>query len=144
MSEHLDQLAFAFFKIFAQYESALKEQGFFKVRGGAILVDWDRFANERVGADFLAKLGASQPAAEFILNELPKKQVVDEKNQFVWAPVSNQDRSVQALFGHLSRMRNNLFHGAKFNGTWFDPDRSEALLSNGTQVLQSLRAVAGV
>ena len=47
---HLDDLAFRFFKLFAQYESTMKERGFFRViRQDQILVDWDRFANEIVG-----------------------------------------------------------------------------------------------
>ena len=33
-------------------------------------------------------------------------------------------------------MRNNLYHGAKFNGTWFDPQRSERLLGHGLVVLE--------
>ena len=58
MTAHLDQLAFHFFKLFAQYEATLKEQGFFQAdKSGNVIVDWDRFSNEVVGKGFKAELG---------------------------------------------------------------------------------------
>lgn len=139
MEEHLDELAFRFFKLFAQYESSLKERGFFRAnRNGAVVVDWDRFANEAVGSTFREDLGRNDTAAEFILESPPMKQAVDN-GKIVWAEVANDEKSVQALFGHICRMRNNLFHGAKFNGTWFDPERSNALLENGLVILEHYR-----
>ena len=137
----LDLIAFKFFKLFAQYESSLKERGFYRVSGkGGIIVDWDRFACDRIGSDFLAQMGDQAEAATFILNAPPQKQAVDANGHIVWQEVANDDQSVQALFGHLSRMRNNLFHGAKFNGTWFDPQRSHDLLVRGVQILEFYRA----
>jgi hypothetical protein len=143
MTVYLDRLAFDFFKLFAQYESTLKEKGFFKTdKSGNVLVDWDRFANEAIGKDFKYVLGESAPSAEYILNFPPKKQVVDD-NRVVWADVPATEKSVQILFGHISRVRNNLFHGAKFNGTWFDPDRSELLLKHSLSVLNKFREKLG-
>lgn len=136
----LDRLAFQFFKLFAQYESTLKERGYFSLgRGGAINVDWDRFANEVVGPNFMEELGEKGEAAAFILEYPPMKQVAGDNGQIIWQQVSNDDHSVQALFAHICRMRNNLFHGAKFNGTWFDPERSSALLQRGLLILEHYR-----
>lgn len=58
VNDELDQMAFKFFKLFAQYESALKELRFFVAnpRGG-VIVDWDRFAKERIGSGYLTELG---------------------------------------------------------------------------------------
>ena len=67
-----------------------------------------------------------------------------EGGRVVWVDVPATDKSVQILFGHISRVRNNLFHGAKFNGTWFDPTRSETLLTNSLSVLERFRQKAGV
>ncbi len=132
----LDQLAFRFFKLFARYESTLKERGYFSSgKGGHILVDWNRFANDVVGPTFAQDLGNSAAAAMHILENPPKRQAVNDQNQIIWADVSANDKSVQALFGHIQRMRNNLYHGAKFNGTWFDPQRSWDLLRNGLVIL---------
>lgn len=144
MCDHLDQLAFEFFKLFAQYESTLKERGFFREdRSGNILVDWDRFANEVIGRNFKTDLGVDTPAADYILDQPPKRQVVKE-GRIVWAEVPSTDKSVQILFSHICRVRNNLFHGAKFNGTWFSPERSEALLKHSLTVLEHYRGRAGL
>ena len=106
MSKQLDQLAFSFFKLFAQYESNLKEKGFFQANGKKINVDWDRFANEVIGNSFLEDLGDKAQYAEFILSEPPKRQVANEDNQIIWQDVANNDKSVQSLFGHITRVRN--------------------------------------
>lgn len=144
MNAHLDQLAFRFFKLFARYESTLKEHGFFQAdRSGNVIVDWDSFANQVIAKGFKDELGALAPAAEYILDKPPKRQVVDG-GQVVWADVPATDKSVQMLFSHISRVRNNLFHGAKFNGTWFDPERSEILLTHSLAILEHFRAKAGV
>ena len=66
----------------------------------------------------------------------PKKQAINKDGKIIWKEVPNKDQSVQALFGHICRMRNNLFHGAKFNDTWFAPERSKSLLSQGIIVLE--------
>ena len=133
MQMQLDELAFQFFKLFAQYESTLKERGFFR-RGirGEVLVNWDQFANEVVGPNFRNDLG---DAADYILQNPPMKQSVNQDGQIIWVEVPNNDQSAQALIAHICRIRNNLYHGAKFNGTWFDPNRSHELLRGGLAIL---------
>jgi hypothetical protein len=138
----LDKLAFDLFKIFAQYESSLKERGYFKVASGQkIIVDWDKFVNEKIGESFLVKLDSKEPSARYILENPPMKQVVNGHGKVVWQEVSNAEKSVQVLFGHISRIRNNLFHGAKFNGSWFDPDRSEILMKHALVVLKHFKDI---
>ena len=139
MEKKLDQIAFRFFKLFARYESTLKERGFFNANKGNIFVDWDRFANEIIGRNYLNDLGEVASEAVYILEYPPKKQAVDNFGNIIWAEVPNDDRSVQALFSHIRRMRNNLFHGAKFNGEWFDPKRSQQLLKAGLSILEHYR-----
>ncbi len=141
MQSHLDDLACQFFKLFAQYESTMKERGFFQKDGrGGVHADWDMFANKVAGTNFRNEVG---DAANYILQNPPKKQVVNEDDVVVWEDVPSDDQSVQALFGHIRRMRNNLFHGAKFNGTWFDPDRSKLLLERGLTILKHYRKWLG-
>ena len=136
---NLDKLAFLFFKLFAQYESSLKERGFFNTdRNGNIYVDWDRFANEVVGKDYRVKLATVSEAVEYILNTPPKKQSSVD-NRIIWIDVPNTEKSVQILFSHICRVRNNLFHGAKFNGTWSDPERSELLLKHSLDILSAIQ-----
>ncbi|PHS35530.1 MAG: hypothetical protein COB07_13100 [Sulfurovum sp.] len=92
-----------------------------------------------MGSNFIEQLAGKSSAAEYILENPPMKQVVNEHNQVVWQQVPNNDRSVQTLFGHISRVRNNLFHGAKFNGTWYDPDRSRELMKHALIVLMHFK-----
>jgi hypothetical protein len=137
-ADELDELAFSFFKLFAQYEYALKAMGYGSAgpRGQAE-PDWDRFANE-VGA--LVMEGEAQglaAAREYILQHPPKRQVW-KAGIVEWEPVPNNERSPQILFAHIRRVRNNLYHGGKFNGRWIDPDRSAALLTNALVVLGAL------
>ncbi len=81
MHRNLDELAFEFFKLYAQYESSLKERGFFIFERGKIIVNWDGFVNEEIGRNFLTDLGEERVAAEYILNYPPKKQTVNEINR---------------------------------------------------------------
>lgn len=141
--KRLDNLAFRFFKLFAQYESTMKERDFFKVRNDQILVDWDRFANEVAGRNFKNNLGENASAADYILENPPMRQAVNTEGKIIWEEVPNNERSVQMLFSHICRVRNNLFHGAKFNGTWFDPKRSKLLLENSLLVLEHYRTWLG-
>jgi len=139
MEGKIDKLAFRFFKLFARYESTLKERGYFKEQSGKIIVDWDRFANEVVGPNFFNDLDGKAESAKYILENPPMKQKVNSQGKIEWVEVSNNDCSVQALFGHLRRIRNNLFHGAKFNETYFRPKRSEILLRKGLDILEHYR-----
>ena len=50
--EKLFQLAFRFFKLFAEYESTLKECGYFRVINDKIFVDWDGFVKRAIGPNF--------------------------------------------------------------------------------------------
>ena len=139
MNQELDNLALHFFKLFAQYEFALKENNYFQVSCGKIIVDWDRFVNEQIGSDFLNQLGDKSNSASYILDEPPMKQIVNDAGLIVWDEVPNNEKSVQILFGHISRIRNNLFHGAKFNGTWFSPQRNRRLLSEALVILEHFK-----
>ncbi|EPR1042091.1 MULTISPECIES: hypothetical protein [Enterobacteriaceae] len=134
----LDSFAFKFFKLFAQYEYFLKKENFFQTIRNKIIVDWDSYANKVVGKNFMDLLGESSASADYILKNPPKAQVV-VNGVIVWKDVNNNEINVQALFGHIGRVRNNLFHGGKFNGTWFDPARSALLLRHSLIILECLR-----
>jgi hypothetical protein len=139
MPAELDTIAFRLFKLFAQYEYALKVMGFVKAtKTGAAEPDWDRFAKE-VGRDLL---NMDEPsivkAREYLLSEPPKRQVFSN-GKVIWADVDNKDKSVNALFGHIRRVRNNLYHGGKFNHQWFAPERSLPLMKATIILLSILR-----
>lgn len=139
MSAHLDQLAFRFFKLFAQCEYALKAMGYGRAtnKEGAAEADWDKFANE-VGAILLQDQDQSVVTARTYIFEYPPKRQVWSNGAVEWADIPNTERSAQILFAHIRRVRNNLYHGGKFNGRWIDPDRSEKLISKSQLLLQRL------
>ena len=138
MNEQLDNLAFRFFKVFAQCEYALKAMGYGRAtRGDAAEADWDRFAND-IGATLFNEHDANiANAIEYLLQQPPKRQVWIN-GAIEWAEVRNDERSPQILFAHIRRVRNNLYHGGKFNGRWFAPDRSNELISKSLLLLDHL------
>lgn len=139
MTDALDNLAFRFFKLFAQYEFALKALGFHKVRGkNEVNPHWDAFANKIGMLVFENQDDQTQLAIEYLLENPPKRQVITD-GVLAWENVLSTDKSSQALFSHIRRVRNNLYHGGKFNNRWFEPDRSYKLISNALVVLDSLR-----
>lgn len=138
MSAELDQLAYRFFKLFAQCEYALKAMGYGRAgNANAAEADWDRFANE-VGIALIQEQSEDVVEARTYLLEKPPKRQVWVNGSVDWTVVPNNERSAQILFAHIRRVRNNLYHGGKFNGRWIDPDRSEELISKSLLLLQHL------
>jgi len=130
-------LASELFRAFAQFEYCLKVTGYCVVgRGDAANPDWTRFARElptlsaETGEDVVA-------AISYILSRPPKKQVyIDEVLQR--RDVAPQEENENDLiFLYVRRVRNNLFHGGKFNGRFFDPERSRELLKHSITILMA-------
>lgn len=139
MDEKLDDAAFRFFKLFAQLEYAMKAIGYVEAgRHDQATPDWTRFVNERGTAVMEMQSGPVVAARDYLLAHPPKRQVFNG-GVLEWAAVPPDDISPQALFGHVRRIRNNLYHGGKFNGRWLEPDRSELLLNHGLAVLEAVR-----
>ena len=132
----LYELAAEFFHVFARAEYALKASGFNRGDGPAE-PDWTAFAVavERLISNPLNQ--ELQQAVDFIMNEPPKKQFI-VNGLIEWKEVSPSTNSrSDTLFQYIRRIRNNLFHGGKFNGHWFAPERSERLMNAGLVVLRS-------
>lgn len=129
MTQHryLDDLASELFQVFSRTEYALKATGYNNGDGEA-KANWRSFA--LAVEDILAKPSAPelQEAIDFIFAAPPKKQVIiNEKIQWQAAAPTTNSRADELLI-YVRRVRNNLFHGGKFNGHWFEPERSEPLL----------------
>jgi hypothetical protein len=130
----LDELGLTMFQTFARMEYALKAAGYHQGDGDA-KPDWDRlgrecdtYLREHVSPDLRA-------AIEYILEEPPQKQVI-EKGQLEWKQVlAHGQTQGEQLLVYVRRVRNNLFHGGKFNGHWFTPERNEPLLRHSLAVL---------
>jgi hypothetical protein len=132
----LHSLAAEFFRVFSRTEYALKASGF-NNGDGVAEANWTKFA---VAVEtFLRNPSAPevQEAIDYILNEPPKKQFI-ANGLMEWRDVVPSTNSqADTLFQYIRRIRNNLFHGGKFNGRWFAPERSERLMRAGLVVLNA-------
>jgi hypothetical protein len=140
MEEILDQLRSDMFKMFARFEYALKAAGFHNGSGPA-KPDWAKFAksvskifDQPHDPDFDA-------AVEYILTTPPKQQFIKD-GLLEWTDMApSTTLKSDLVLQYVRRVRNNLFHGGKFNGRWFEPERSEALLHHSLTILRTcLRA----
>ena len=133
---NLDALASVFFHAFSRAEYALKASGFNNGDGPAE-ANWKSFASSVEVLIANAALPELKEAIDFFLNSPPKKQVII--NGVIQWDVSEPQTNSKAdkLLIYVRRVRNNLFHGGKFNGRWFEPERSELLLRHGLTILRA-------
>lgn len=138
--EALHRLAAEFFYVFARMEYALKASGFHYGDGPAE-PNWTDFAKSVETIITNPSTSELKDAIEFILSAPPKKQFI-AGGAIEWREIQPSTNSkADALFQYVRRIRNNLFHGGKFNGHWFAPERSESLMKAALVVLrQSIEA----
>ncbi|ARC82916.1 hypothetical protein AXW93_03755 [Pseudomonas aeruginosa] len=138
MHTELDHLAFLFFREFARCEYCLKAVGFLDGPPSSPKAGWRAFAAE-VTAVFEAPSNVEvAEAIQYFLAHPPKKQVFSE-GRLVWSAIPPTSQSqAEFILLLICRVRNNLFHGGKFNGHWFEPQRSEELLTRGLVILQAV------
>ncbi|MCX7184256.1 MAG: hypothetical protein NTW90_03285 [Nitrosospira sp.] len=132
--ESLDTLAAEFFRVFSRMEYALKAAGYNKGDGNA-KANWYEFA---IAIEEIVKNPPSpelERAISFIFNAPPKKQIIVSRNLEWEATEPNTKSRAYKLLQYVCRIRNNLFHGGKFNGHWFEPERSEPLLRHSLTIL---------
>jgi len=134
-----------FFLTFSRFEYALKSSGFFKrhhpapPRRPEAEPDWDRFA---VSLRRSFDLGATielQEACDYLLDSPPNKQIIIDDGVAWETPVRLDNHTdIEFLIRMIRRVRNNLFHGGKYNiGVHEDAQRTEKLLRCALIVLQS-------
>lgn len=133
--DELHLLAFEFFRVFSRFEYALKAAGFHKGTGPAE-ANWDLFATEIEIRIKNIHPGSAAEAVAFLLAEPPKKQFIGAAGLEWKNTPANQGSLAKDLFTYVRRVRNNLFHGGKFNGHWFAPERSEKLLTACIDVMR--------
>jgi hypothetical protein len=132
LREMLPPATVSFFVSFCRFEYALKRAGYLIRDEGRAEANWNAFARD-LGANFLVEISATVGTAKLI-NEPPKRQIVVAGN-LSWEPVEAVT-NVQELFGAVSRIRNNLFHGGKFaEGVVTDSSRDQDLIAAAQQVL---------
>lgn len=137
LTTEVDQFAIQLFKKFARIEYALKAAGFHKGDGPAE-PNWNKFASSVIGV--LENDPTIAVAIKYMSEKPPKKQVIRD-NRLSWErPTPNTSKTHEILLC-VRRVRNNLFHGGKFNGHWFAAERSKELFSHSLSILDAcLRA----
>jgi hypothetical protein len=130
------QLANDFFLEFSRIECSLKGAGFLEGNGDReARADWGKFASEIQGkleADADAKL---TEAIKYIMENPPKMQVV-RNNRLDWATVEPREKSkTHVLLVYIRRVRNNLFHGGKYNARYSNRERDDLLIEHSLCVL---------
>lgn len=124
-----------FFFRFSRAEYALKASRFLQNSGEA-KADWDKYANNIRDTFDANRTEELKNAVKYIKENPPKKQVV-ENGQLAWQQTDNESMHL-ALFLNVMvrRIRNNLFHGGKFqNGASDDISRDLQLINSANIIL---------
>lgn len=129
------QLAWSFFVLYARAEYALKRCGFLKNKLTAE-ADWDRFAR-----DTSIVPAVSKTAVAYLRAHPPRKQE-QVGGVLRWSePIQPGEGEVELVFvcRCISTIRNNLFHGGKFqDGPISEPARDRELLKFASDVVFAL------
>lgn len=114
--DELNLLANEFFRMFARMEYALKSAGFHNGEGRAE-ADWGAFALSIEQHLQDPQSDEVREAKAYLLTRPPKKQII--KNGLLqWSDSrATSDSEADLVLLYVRRVRNNLFHGGKFNGS---------------------------
>ncbi len=114
-----------FFISFSRFECALKTSiEFANGNDRRVEANWDKFVGS-ISQNFnVNKNGELKAAVEYILKNPPKIQALNT-NQLIWNDrvFAQPTADIKKLCQHIRDIRNNLFHGGKFNGN-YEPDVS--------------------
>lgn len=129
-----------FFIVFARFEFALKQAGYYRrLRGEQIAPDWGRFAEDHAGK-FNCGDGELQHAKTYLLQDPPRRQQLEGgKPCFSDADRYGDGRAseLEKLIDIVKGVRNNLFHGGKFpSGPVTETGRDSQLLKAAMCVLE--------
>lgn len=138
MEQKLNALATKLFREFARFEYSLKVVGFHNGDGDA-KPNWRSFAKAIPVLFNEIEDNELKIAVNYFRQNPPRKQII-EAGQLDWDDTEPQtDLEIDRILIYVRRVRNNLFHGGKFNGRWFAPQRSEQLLSHSLTILKACR-----
>lgn len=134
----LDLLAYRFFRQFSRMEYALKATGRLANFNGDAKANWDSFGDQIDPKlnELAQENDVLQRAIRFMMDHPPKKQTVQD-GSLEWQDVQPTGMTdARMLLVYVRRVRNNLFHGGKFNSGWLDPQRSKRLLEHALTILE--------
>jgi len=126
-----------FFLVLSRLEFALKLTGYLTADKKGVKPDWDRFATT-IKKTFDSESNEELSIAiQYYLGFPPQKQIF-KNGKLDWAtsPPKNSSEIERAII-LIRRVRNNLFHGGKYNQQAHDETaRNEELLKMGITILK--------
>ncbi len=132
-------LVTGFMIMFSRFEYALKKSHYCKKGlSGEAGPDWFEFAKDHDNLFETEKNPNLKAAIQYLLQNPPKRQVVNNDGRLDWKKRKlNSKALLENLVCSVNGVRNNLFHGGKFeSGSVEDPARNTMLLENCIIVLR--------
>lgn len=130
-------LMIEFFITFSRFECALKTSNFANGSEDKVSANWDAFVSEIKPTFSKEKDPQLQQAVNYIIQNPPKIQMIDG-GQLGWRErvFQNTEPEINKLSLSIRDIRNNLFHGGKFNGSYQeDISRNYILLKSSIVIL---------
>jgi hypothetical protein len=126
-----------FFITFSRFECALKTSNFVSGDENKVSANWDEFIKSVRGSFKKDKNAQLTQAVDYIIQNPPRIQMYEDK-QLGWRNRIFQDNEpeISKLGLSIRDIRNNLFHGGKFNGHYQeDISRNFILLKSAIIIL---------
>lgn len=132
----LNDLACKFFREFARYEYCLKATG---LREGtqSVKASWSKYAAEVTHVIDAPQSQDLVAAISYFSDHPPKKKIVKDGVLDWDETLSDHKSKAELILLFICRVRNNLFHGGKFNGRWFELQRSDEFMRHALVILRS-------
>ena len=131
-------LVLEFFLVLSRMEFALKVSGFATGTENSVTPDWDGYAR-KIGDTFSKEVSAELlEASNYYLNTPPQKQVLRNGGLAWSSTMPTNSAEIDVLLMLVRRVRNNLFHGGKYNAqARNETARNESLLRYGITILEA-------
>jgi len=131
-------LVLEFFLVLSRMEFALKVSGFAIGSENSVAPDWDGYAGQIRDTFSKDETLELLEASNYYLTTPPQKQVLDNEVLAWSSMVPNNPAEIDVLLILVRRVRNNLFHGGKYNSQAHDETaRNESLLRYGITILKA-------
>jgi len=130
---------FRFFALFSRWECALKHHFPRPGNYGEAQAGWEDFGNE--AADLITAIDSAgyEEARDYLLQNPPLRQH-SENSQLIWKtnPKREKESDVNYLLRIVKDVRNNLFHGGKYqSGPIVELARDRRLIEAASTVLEA-------
>ena len=125
-----------FFISFSRFECALKASNFVNGNSNSIKANWDSFVGSIRQTFISERTPQLKQASDYIVNNPPRIQII-ENGHLGWRDRVFQisDSEIDKLSLSIRDIRNNLFHGGKFNGIYERDVSRNYILINAAMII---------